>query len=228
MEITEKLKGMLEDPFDGLKENNEFKDKCKEIAKELFCNHCINCNGTKYYFAEIEFYYYDSERYLQNREQYKWQEVTYPRTCAAGALFYHLSGMDVCFISNLPKDFKKKKEVFGGGILIRSIWEKDDKDNQIITVGPLTCVNKILNACNGKQMPELKKISPLEQIDITPAETYRYLGKKDFDSIAKQKNRDGNLELAFYDSNIQEKDWKHARSSYYSNRLKPDFTKERK
>lgn len=216
MEITEELKGMLMNPFDGLKENNKFQDNCKNIAIELFCNHCINCNGTKYYFAEIEFYYYDSERYLQNCEQYKWQEVTYPRTCAAGAIFYHLSGMDICFESNLPKDFKNKKEGYGGGILIRSIWEKDDKGNKIITVGPLTCVNKILNACNGKEMPKIKKLAASDQIHITPAETHRYLGKNDFKKIDECKNKDGQLKLAFYYNSDDL--WKQAKSSYY-NRL---------
>ena len=106
----------LTNPFKGLKENNEFQDECFEIAKDLFRNYCINCNRTEYHFAEVEFYYYDSEQYLQNREQYKWQRVTYPRKCKAGQLFYHLSGVDICFES----DYNNQKAKFGG-ILIRAI-----------------------------------------------------------------------------------------------------------
>ena len=207
MDLIEKLNN----PFDGLIPNNEesFKKKCAEIATDLFKDYCIQCGEKKYYFAEIEFYYYDHTWF--NKE---WNEVTYPRTCASGAIFYHLSGMDICFNSNLPKDFKKKKEGYGGGILIRSIWEKDDKGNKIITVGPLTCMNKILNACNGEQMPKLEKLPTSEQIDIK--ETYRYLGKDDFKSIDDCKNKDGKLKLSFYDNT--EDLWKHAKSSYY-NRL---------
>ena len=50
----EELKKLLTDPFDGVKDIN---GKVEEIAKELFCNYYIDCNGKKFYFAEIEFYY---------------------------------------------------------------------------------------------------------------------------------------------------------------------------
>ena len=208
----EEIKKILKNPFDNLKGNHEnFQKACSDLATKLMKEFCIQCGNKKYYFAEIEFYYYDHTWF--NKE---WNEVTYPRTCAAGAIFYHLSGMDICFESNLPKDFKKKKAGFGGGILIRSIWEKDDKGNKIITVGPLTCVNKILNACDGKQMPKLEKLPASEQIDIKPEETYRYLGKDDYKNIDDCKNKDGKLKLSFYDN--AEDLWKNAKTSYY-NRL---------
>ena len=55
----------LTNPFDGLEENDlkGFQDKCKTIANEMFRNYCINCNGKEYYFAEIEFYYYETGRW---------------------------------------------------------------------------------------------------------------------------------------------------------------------
>ena len=67
--------------------------KCREIASELLTNYGIECNNKIFRFAEIEFYYYDSEQYLKDKNQYKWQEVTYPRNdYEGGQLFYHLLG----------------------------------------------------------------------------------------------------------------------------------------
>jgi hypothetical protein len=212
----EELKKLLTDPFDKVEKNDlkGFQDKCFEIAEDLFCNYCINCNGEKYYFAEIEFYYYEGRNFNE-----KWNEVTYSRKCKAGEIFYHLSGMDISFNSNLPQDFKKKKVGYGGGILIRSVVEKDGNTEKII-VGPLTCVNKMLNACHGKKMPFVDKAKAGRNVALLP--TYRYLGKKDFDNIEKKESKDSNqgidLKLAFFDDALQPK-WNNARSSYYSNRL---------
>ena len=59
--------------------------------------------------------------YLKDKNQYKWQEVTYPRNdYQGGQLFYHLSGIDICFDSHY-----KNNEAKFGGILIRAI--KDEK-----------------------------------------------------------------------------------------------------
>lgn len=220
----ESLKELLENPFVGLKDNHEdFQKKCSEIAEKLFKNYCLKCGEKTFAFAEIEFYYFnDDERIKLN---YNWNEVTYERSkYSAGDLFYHLSGVDICFDSELNKDIKtKKKSGYGGGVLIRSIREigKEEK----IIVGPLTCVNEMLNACEGGCMPQLVAVS--EQLNCTPQETYRYLGKNDFELIEntekqaekRKVNIDGNLKLAFYDANIQEKEWNNARSSYYSKRL---------
>lgn len=206
----------LKNPFHGLnqEEISQIQNRCKEIAKMLFDNYCIKCGDTVFRFAEIEFYYYDQTWF--NKE---WNEVTYPRICEAGDIYYHLSGMDICFKSNLPNDFKKKKIGTGGGILIRSIWEKADKGNKNITVGPLTCVNKILNACKGKQMPKLEKLPISEQINLEPEAIYRYLGKNDFNNISNSTNKDGKLKLAFYAFSDDKDSWDHARSSYYDSRL---------
>ena len=212
----EELKKILTDPFDKVEKNDlkGFQDKCKDIAEDLFHNYCINCNGKEYYFAEIEFYYYEGRNFNE-----KWNEVTYSRKSEAGEIFYHLSGMDICFNSDLPQDFKKKKVGYGGGILIRSVVEVDDNTEKII-VGPLTCVNKMLNACHGKEMPFVKKANA-ERI-VEPLPTYRYLGKKDFANIEKKESKDRkqgvDLKLAFFDNALQPK-WNDARPSYYSKRL---------
>lgn len=195
----------LENPL----RNSDVKDAFGRIAKKLFQEYCIDCNGTEYYFAEIEFYYYEEGKWDKN-----WNDVTYERNANAGALFYHLSGVDICFLSTLKKE-KGKKIGSGGGILIRSIW--DGKNKESLIVGPLTCANKILNACKGGSMPKLKHFG---QRECMPKETYRYLGEKDFELISEGKNKDGKLKLAFFNNtDIDENAWNKVRSSYYSKRL---------
>ena len=201
----------LKNPFDGLDKNNvdEVQHKCKELSIELFNNYCIKCKDKKYYFAEIEFYYFKEDCLNE-----KWNEVTYPRKgYKSGSLFYHLSGVDICFESNL----ERRKGVLkgkGGGILIRSIV--DEYGN--LFVGPLTCVNVMLNSCKGRKMPQLKRL-PTSR-NITPSETYRFLGDNDWGKIGNG-NKDGNLKLAYFDgTTISEESWNSTRSSYYSKRLK--------
>lgn len=146
MEITEELKGILENPFDGFKENNEFQDKCKEISEKLLKNYCIQCGEKKYYFAELEFYYYETGKWDKD-----WNEKTYPRNGKkAGDLFFHYSGFDICFDST----FSEKTAKFGG-ILIRSL--KDEMGNFI--TGPSVCMLEILNTCFGKTWPILVQSS---------------------------------------------------------------------
>lgn len=223
----ESLKEKLKNPFEGLNAQ-EFQKKCSEIAEELFKNYCIVCGEKIFALAEIEFYYFKEGEF-----EGKWNEKTYERNpYKPGLLFYHLSGVDICFESELTKDNKRKKHGYGGGILIRSVVEVNedgkylvDKDNNYkITVGPLTCVNMMLNACNGKSMPQIKNISIPERDNFNLKETYRYLGENDFKLIENEKkekdetNIDGDLKLAFYDPFSIEM-WEHARSSYYSKRL---------
>ena len=200
------IKDEIRKACNNMNEGN-FQESFKSIAETLLNKFCIQCGDKKFYFAEIEFYYYDANLFNQI-----WNEVTYQRDgYEAGDLFYHLSGMDICFDSHLSKN-KGKKAGYGGGILIRSIVE----ENGEITVGPLTCVNKMLNACKGGNMPQL--IPSLEQQNRVLKETYRFLGQDDFRAIPERKNKDGALKLAYYDPLSQEA-WNKARSSYYINRL---------
>ncbi len=212
------LEEMLTNPFDGLKANEEssIQKKCAEQAKNLFENYYIQCGEKKYYCVEIEFYYYNDE----NNFNLDWNGVTYERDgYEIGDLFYHLSGMDICFNSHLWKN-KGKKVGYGGGILIRSIMDIKKE----ITVGPLTCVNKMLNACKGGYMPKLV-FAPKER-NCIPKETYRYLGKNDFKAIPEKKNKDGELKLAFFDSSLSKEVWEKARSASYYDRLVMNFDKK--
>lgn len=182
MEITEELKGMLENPFGGLKENDlkGFQDKCEEIAEKLLKNYCIQCGEKKYYFAEIEFYYYDKERWNN-----KWNEKTYPRDKKdAGDFFFHYSGVDICFNS-------KFDEGKFGGILIRSL-----KDDGHFITGPSVCMLEILNNCSGKTWPILTP-SPNQKCEVCKNPIQRY-------GITYKDNQE-DKKLCFYDERLKEK-----------------------
>ena len=134
----------LQKPLDGLNGQN-VQATFKTIAENLFENFCIKCGEeTFYYFAEIEFYYYE-----KGKLEEEWNKKTYPRTDKkVGELFFHYSGCDVCFES----DFEKG--IFGG-ILIRSL---KDENGKFIT-GPTVCMLEMLNNCSKtKQLPEVVPI----------------------------------------------------------------------
>ena len=131
---------------------------------------------------------------MKDRINHKWQEVTYPRNdYKGGELFYHLSGIDICFDSQYDEESGRF-----GGILIRSI-----KDGDKIIAGPLNCKDEILNACKNGEMPKLIEVSGKQEIE--PAQTYRSLGKTGTDT------HDG---LCFYDGSIGKDDWKPIRDRF--------------
>ena len=141
----------LNNPFDGLKPTDVrgIQDRCSKIAKTLFENYCIKCGNKNFRLAEIEFYYYKNEENCDNNYNNTWNRETYPRKKDAKELFFHYSGIDICFQCNY--DEKEKSNEYGefGGILIRSIL-----DGNKILAGPLFCANAMLNACK-ERMPEL-------------------------------------------------------------------------
>ena len=176
----EKLIEKLKQSFDRITKV-EFQEKCFDIAKDLFCDYCINCNGKEYYFTEVEFYYWEKDKWDE-----KWNRITYPRDrYEAGTLFFHLSGLDICFESS----YKKAKF---GGILIRSIMN----ENNEIFAGPLNCKDIILNSCGKGNMPLLMNIKQNRKWTPDVKSTNRLLGKEDMNN-----NIDGNLNLCFYDKN---------------------------
>lgn len=144
-----------------LEDNNgkAIEEKFETIAEGLINNFYIKCDNKNYYFAEIEFYYYDRDFYNQ-----EWNEKTYPRTNKkAGQLFFHYSGVDICFDS----EFDKGKF---GGILIRSLYDETTKR---FIMGPLLCVNEMLNACSGKNvMPQIINNDKINMCEIGKTERY--------------------------------------------------------
>jgi hypothetical protein len=136
--------------------------------------------------------------YLKNKNLNKWQEVTYPRdNYQGGQLFYHLSGIDICFDSH----YKNNEGKFGG-ILIRAI--KDN--NGLIIAGPLNCKDEILNACKNESMPKLIYESDGQVIEPVP--TYRSLGKTGTDKVHDR--------LCFFDGSIEVGDWTPIRNSFFT------------
>lgn len=191
MEKRKQLEEMLTNPFDGLTEE-KIQEQCDEIAEELFCHHCINCNGKKYYFAEIEFYYWDNTHWNKN-----WNRMTYPRKSKAMKLFFHLSGTDICFESDYDPNNLDDEAKFGG-ILIRTIRSEDG-----ITAGPWNCMLKIMNDCQDKQMPQIEYLGKNCNSKDNIAKTYRCLGKDDMESEREIATRKENpLNLHYYDSKV--------------------------
>lgn len=224
-ELTE-FKKKYSNPFDGIDKESVFQKKCEEIAKDLFEHYYIQCDETKYYFAEIEFYYFNENSTILNK---RWNTLTYPReNKSAGEMFYHLSGVDICFESNLLKDNKTGElKGKGGGILIRSLTNEARTE---VVAGPINCVNTMLNACCEKRkMPYLQYNKSVVR-DVKMHSTFRYLGKKDFDLInkkSKKGNIDGWLKLAFFDGKINSTVWNTTKSTstYNKKRFKYDNNK---
>ena len=189
---------LLKNPFDGLSDYESFKAKCRDIAGELFTSYGIECNNKVFRLAEIEFYYYDSKQYLKDPEEFGWQRVTYPRNdYKGGQLFYHLSGIDICFDSQYNEESGRF-----GGMLMRSI-----RDGVKIIAGPLKCKDEVLNACKDGEMPELIEVSGKQEIG--PAQTYRSLGKTGTDT------HDG---LCFYDASIKKGNWNPKRDRFFTSK----------
>ena len=186
------IRELLQEPLEDLNSCN-VQITFAMIARNLFNNCYIGCGDVEYYFAEIEFYYYDKEQCLgSNAEQYKWQLITYARSDKkVGDFLYHLSGIDICFDSRIDSDC-----VRFGGILIRSIKDKNDK---VVAAGPYTCRDFILNECCKKAM-SIPKLGVREKLsDITPIAIYRYISANDL-----KIDKDLELKLCFYDGNL---DW---------------------
>lgn len=178
------IKELLQDPLDMMAVSN-VQDQFRKIAENLFKYCYIKCGAKKYYFAEIEFYYYDKNE--ENGLNKEWNEKTYPRDKKyAGELFFHYSGVDICFDSS----YEKGKF---GGILIRSL--KEDCGKYI--TGPTVCMLEILNVCTNEK-PRLEMLNEKYNINLCD------------DSIARYgiKYKDENMKdepLCFFDKNLYEK-----------------------
>lgn len=150
----------------------------KEIADCLIHDNCIVCGKRTFRLAELEFYYYD-KRCLNN----EWNRKTYPRTKKeAGKLFFHYSGVDICF----PSDFSNGRF---GGILIRSLYDESTKQ---YICGPLLCANEMLNAC--AETGEWLQIKTSNNRKCNILQTSRY--------GIKYENKGFTDTLCFYDDGV--------------------------
>lgn len=186
-------------------ENGEALQKYFEgLARTLFNKIDILAGNDRYSFAEIEFYYRNE---IFNDGQY---EITYPRTKKAGNLFWHLSGIDICFESNMDKNNGKEHY---GGILIRSIVK--EKDGSLIT-GPMCCSDELLNSCVGSSTNDSPAIIPILVDKEKELET-------DLKSTTRQgiEADKGGLEFCFF---TKRDSWVNYKGNYYTAR--PDKRKK--
>lgn len=199
----------LQKPLENLNGKN-VETTFQTIATNLFNNFYIKCGKKKFYFAEVEFYYYKKDVFEHD------YDIAYKRKgYETGNLFYHLSGVDICFNSN---------EIEYGGILVRSLIEiNPDNEHNIehkkIIAGPMNCVRAMLNACQKQDyVPQLIKLEFERHME--PRSTFRYFGDEDRKKILKgQANKDGDKKLAYYDPTIQKDEWdsvdENGKKKYY-------------
>ena len=120
--------------------NISFEEFFKSCAKDIMNNICISNGAYLYHPIEIEFYIYDKNEHADIH--------VYPRdNQKAGDIFFHLSGMDICFDSSITNGYF-------GGILIRALEREninkpDEKPRQQFG-GPLTCKDEVLNTAIRK------------------------------------------------------------------------------
>lgn len=205
MNITQALQKPLES-LDGQNVQATF----QTIATNLFNNFYIRCGKKIFYFAEVEFYYYKKDVFEHD------YDIAYKRKgYETGDLFYHLSGVDICFNSN-------EKEY--GGILVRSLIEissdsGNTNEHKKVIAGPMNCVRAMLNACKKQDLvPQLLELTFDRK--VKPESTYRYFGDEDRKKIIKRHgNKDGDKKLAYYDPTIQKDEWdsvdENGKKKYY-------------
>lgn len=200
------LKSLLTNPLDGLRQNDEvalIQAKFENLARRLFEEYGINCGTKIYRFAEIEFYYYKKEESKDNNWDNEWNRETYPRNKRATELFFHYSGIDICFECNYQEIPKEDEYGEYGGILIRSLF-----DGNIILAGPLFCANAMLNACNN-EIPKVVKLNQSEKVkyDLDDIQTRRRYGIK-----SDQDEKTMPFELCYYVASNKGKniDWERA------------------
>ena len=123
----------------------------KSLAESIMNEVCIFNGVHSYHPIEIEFYIYDKEHHADI--------LVYPRdNKKAGDIFFHQSGIDICFNSSI-------KDGRFGGILIRSVEREDGKQFG----GPLISKDEILNSaiqkCIVQESPKgfMNKISKITQ-----------------------------------------------------------------
>lgn len=119
--------------IDSLLKEPNIDDALQALAEVIMNDYCIDNGKYSYRPIEIEFYIYDK---LNHPDRH-----VYPRdNKSAGDLFFHYSGIDICFESSLEKGRF-------GGILIRAL--ERDYDNQSFG-GPLVCLNEVLNTAKSQ------------------------------------------------------------------------------
>ncbi len=159
-----------------IKENIEL--ELKSLAESIINEVCI-FNGTHTYRPiEIEFYIYDKEHHADI--------LVYPRdNKEAGDIFFHQSGIDICFNSSIENGRF-------GGILIRSIEREDGRQFG----GPLISKDEILNSATQMCIVQTHKNDPTKKI-------LKVTQRKGFKEPKGSKDIFWNKEYRFVRDNVQ-------------------------
>lgn len=137
----DRLKSLLN--IETIVAKSDINSELKNIAKILMNEYCIFNGEYSYRPVEIEFYIYDTVKHQDTH--------VYPRDKKeAGELFFHLSGLDICFKSSLEKGRF-------GGILIRALEREKDGEKTKLFGGPLVCKDEVLNTASEKCSVKLCK-----------------------------------------------------------------------
>jgi hypothetical protein len=156
--------------LENYKEIKDFQKYFDDIAKYIFGNIAIVIGNSdskqiKYYLEEIEFYYnndkieeekitFTTKDGKEKKDKKNFFSCTYKRERDAKQLFWHYSGVDICFQSD---------ETCYGGILIRSLTKEYlDKEGKLVReliAGPLRCSNELINqGVLSKSIPQIDEI----------------------------------------------------------------------
>lgn len=133
--MVEKLKKLLLEA-NSIGDNRDCPAYFDRLAKTLMSSYAFSCRDGLYAFIELEMYFYKTHVHEDWR--------VYPRQCMAGQLFFHYSGFDISFQTEISND---EKEFSFGGILIRSVKKIGEPDDSAILAGPLRCKDELLNRC---------------------------------------------------------------------------------
>ena len=156
----EALKAKLSKSFlESFKDPNE---AFASIAQDLLTHYIIQKGEAKYRITDIEFYlYHDRHKDI----------ITYPRITPAGSWFFHSSGVDITFESDVffPKHSKKPRlttNAFFGGILIRGIEKIVLAGKNEPFKGPMLSCNELFDQFdafgNVQNFPKLVPCKPLD------------------------------------------------------------------
>ena len=192
--------------FKNLTEAN-FMEKFSLLAEDLINHYCIVKEGNEgvpkvtYHFMEIEFYYCSPKHP---------DVITYPRRAHAGDWFFHNSGVDICFASDVLLDDEtgkvvKGQESFGfGGILIRALSKHVEGKETTYITGPLKCCYELFDKfsafSNPVNFPKIVlKDGPSEDA-VKPVFCGRYLHfsnsfKNKLDNILKESWEEGQNQI---------------------------------
>ena len=134
----------------------------EDIATDLLTSYVIQKGEVKYRLTDIEFYlYHDGNKDI----------ITYPRISPAGSWFFHSSGVDITFESDVyfPKHSKKPRlttNAFFGGILIRGIEKIVTAGKNEPFKGPMLSCDELFDQFdafgNVQNFPKLVPCKPMD------------------------------------------------------------------